>query len=989
MISSPLKQEKKDIISIMTRLTEYALHMEDMENLLIFICTECVSFFNARFCLLRLIDKKGALPVKAFYGIDFHDTTPASLDHGEGIAGQVIMKGTPLIIKDLSLLSSLEGIPYNLNPQTMLCAPLKQGEQTIGTIELFDKKMYSKVVPFNKSDLHIFEPVLRVASLMIHTMELNKIKELSSEEKSEEDLDSFINKIYCPVVIIDTDNRIIKANRFLGPYLNRDINDIIGKDCSDIFFLNEQAHVPTLADIAFKTGKPDIHTFQGMFRGYPLCTRTTIYPVFDKSGKVEKAIIYIVDITEAMTYQDAILPLFNEVVQTKEYLESIIVNSADAIITTDTQGIVTSWNKGAEMIYGFTHKEAFAHFLPTVIDYMWEREKKWLEKIRSYATTKSRETIRQRKDGSLIEVSITESPILDTSGEVIGFCTISRDITEQKRIENALRRRNLELSRLFFINNVMRSTLEIDKVLKMTLTVVTMDDGLGYNRGIIFLVDEHERVLRGKTGIGPSSCSEAHRIWHSLPKESNTLEQVISNIIKDKNEHNTEFDKFCQEITIPLNRDTVLARSVKERRPFNIADVSKETAVDHELREKLSTEAFAVVPLITRNATAGLLWVDNLFNKKPISEEDFQFLIGFADSVASTLENAQLFEQVRMARSELERIFASISDMMYINDKDCTIIQINQAVIDRIKKPAEEIIGKKCYHIFHKQDTPWTECPHMETLRTGQSHIEEVVDPVLGGTFVVTISPIFDSTGNLTGTVHISRDVTELHNMRDKLIKTERKAALGEMAAQVAHEIRNPLTPIGGFARRLEKKLNGELKDYANIIVHEVSRLEYILKHTLSFVHESRLDKSTIDINDLVNDAVNLLKNEIKRRDNHLSLSLFHEALFVEIDRNRIKEALINIITNANEATENGTITISLAKEKEHVIISIQDSGKGIKQENINRIFDPFFTTRVSGTGLGLAITNRIIEEHKGIIKVSSIAGRGTKFAVYLPLKEA
>src|SRR4030042_3427987 len=126
----------------------------------------------------------------------------------------------------------------------------------------------------------------------------------------------------------------------------------------------------------------------------------------------------------------------------------------------------------------------------------------------------------------------------------------------------------------------------------------------------------------------------------------------------------------------------------------------------------------------------------------------------------------------------------------------------------------------------------------------------------MGGTFIMSSSPIVDATGQFIGTVNIMSDITELKNLRERVIKTERMAALGEVAARVAHEIRNPLVSLGGFARRLEKKLEGNLKEYADIVANEVLKLEGILNEILGFVKETRLNKETVNSGKLLEDVV-------------------------------------------------------------------------------------------------------------------------------------
>ncbi|RJQ52105.1 MAG: GAF domain-containing protein [Nitrospiraceae bacterium] len=674
-----------------------------------------------------------------------------------------------------------------------------------------------------------------------------------------------------------------------------------------------------------------------------------------------------------------------EVTQTKDYLKSLIDNSADAIILSDLDGMITSWNKGAEIIYGFREDEVIGQFLPMVPAFLTEEEKAFMEKIRQKETLRNIETIRQTKNGRLIEVSLTLSPILDIAGNTTGISGISRDISEKKMVEKELVRKNQELSRLFFVNSVVRSTLELDKLLKMVLTVVTMGDGLGFNRAILFLVDDSRNMLNGIMGVGPAGPEEAKDIWLSM--EGKSLGAIIEDIEKGPVYLDSYLDRLSQNLNIGLETDCILSRCIKEKRPFNIQNAKAEPLVTPYMIQMTGAESFGIVPLVSRDKVIGLIWVDNLFTGKPIRDEDLQFLMGFSSHIASAIENARLFENESLARVELKNIFESISDMVYFTDNDFTIRRINQAVVKRIGKPEEEIVGKKCYEIFHGTSEPWEACPHAKSVKFRKSFVGEIEDPYLGATFVVSNSPIMDSTGNIAGTVHISRDITELRTLRERVTHSERMAALGELAARVAHEIRNPLISIGGFARRLEKKLSDDTAEYARIIVNEVTRLENILKEILGFVKSSRINRARVDINELVDNVIGFVSPLISERQNTLVKELSGDSLISAIDPDRIKEALLNIVTNASQATEHGTITIKTGIEDNEAVIELSDTGCGIKPEDLKNIFNPFFTTKPQGTGLGLAVTHKIIQEHNGKIKVESAWGCGTSFRIYLPLE--
>jgi signal transduction histidine kinase len=240
------------------------------------------------------------------------------------------------------------------------------------------------------------------------------------------------------------------------------------------------------------------------------------------------------------------------------------------------------------------------------------------------------------------------------------------------------------------------------------------------------------------------------------------------------------------------------------------------------------------------------------------------------------------------------------------------------------------------------------------------------------------------------------RDVIEeLNHAQKRLIEQEKFRSLGEMTANIAHEIKNPLVIIGGFAKRLAKKLYLDRTEnrYVDIIIKEVSRLEAVLNEILDYVKETHAPREICNMNDCIDEILYLFssvptweKIEIeKKTDINLPTIL--------CDIQQIKQVFINIIVNAYEAMHGfGKIIIqieqTMLENNPFLVVSITDTGGGIDPAVIDDIFNPFFTTKEKGTGLGLAISNRIIMNHLGRIEVKNMAGKGATFFVYLPLNE-
>ena len=244
----------------------------------------------------------------------------------------------------------------------------------------------------------------------------------------------------------------------------------------------------------------------------------------------------------------------------------------------------------------------------------------------------------------------------------------------------------------------------------------------------------------------------------------------------------------------------------------------------------------------------------------------------------------------------------------------------------------------------------------------------------------------------------LNRDLAEsletLKHLQGKLVEAEKLSALGRLTADVAHEIRNPLTAIGGFAKRLEKRLpeNTAEKEYAKIVVKEVVRLERILRDTLTFSREARYHLQSADMNGLL--AQEEAKFDGICREKRL-LFVVRQAPGLPlciVDEDQIRQALDNLLTNAIDAmTDGGTLTLATRTACEngtyYVVIDVSDTGPGISPDLVKRIFEPFYTTKEigQGTGLGLSICKKIMEEHRGSIRVSTAPGGGAMFSLFLP----
>jgi len=248
-----------------------------------------------------------------------------------------------------------------------------------------------------------------------------------------------------------------------------------------------------------------------------------------------------------------------------------------------------------------------------------------------------------------------------------------------------------------------------------------------------------------------------------------------------------------------------------------------------------------------------------------------------------------------------------------------------------------------------------------------------------------------DNKGDPIAIVTTCEDITERKEMQKQLLRSERLAGIGELAAGIAHEIRNPLGNISSSAQLcLNKfKLNDDLKQFLEIILRNSRNANKIIKELLDFANPRSISLKSGNINEIITDVIKLASPRCLESKVKIEIDKDNEIPEIMMDRKWLEQAFLNFILNAKDSMSNGGFlhvkTLSDPEKKEIKII-FSDTGEGISKENMKKIFDPFFTTKDNGVGLGLSLVHQIISAHNGMINVNSTIGKGTRFQIMLPV---
>lgn len=346
-------------------------------------------------------------------------------------------------------------------------------------------------------------------------------------------------------------------------------------------------------------------------------------------------------------------------------------------------------------------------------------------------------------------------------------------------------------------------------------------------------------------------------------------------------------------------------------------------------------------------------------------------------------------QSIMDTRSHTETVMESMVDGIITIDNDEKITEINSAAIS-IMGLSKEVVDTNYKKLFARNDKVINILE--ETLNSSKNFIGYEVDFIRSDDTIVPISvstSMLHNNQDILGLVVVFKDLSENKAFEDCVSRVDRLAAVGELAAGVAHEIRNPLSAISGSVQILLDELPKENSSrvFGDIVLKEIERLNVVIEDLLYFSKPSKHYVTCINPNELVENALFLLLPSLKKETVVLDTHLDETIGSICVDTQLIKQVLVNLLLNAIQALpkEGGKILVSTQEGIQGIEIIINDNGKGINKKDLPKIFDPFFTTKDTGTGLGLAVSNKIIEIHQGYIGAESMVGVGSTFTIYLP----
>ncbi|MBN1382024.1 MAG: PAS domain S-box protein [Deltaproteobacteria bacterium] len=363
-------------------------------------------------------------------------------------------------------------------------------------------------------------------------------------------------------------------------------------------------------------------------------------------------------------------------------------------------------------------------------------------------------------------------------------------------------------------------------------------------------------------------------------------------------------------------------------------------------------------------------------------------LIGFSGIVMLLL--AQGYQSTKTSLSRIKAFSDSLVDHMPIGliaiDQKGAVISINQSAENILYLSASEVLNKEASEVLPMFIKDLT-----QELKTGGRVIEKELDCPAGGQFIrldVVAAILEEEDGAFMGYVILFRDITEVQQLKREIARTQRLASIGSLASGIAHEIRNPLSSIKGFATYFRERYRDvpEDRNTADIMVREVERLNRVITQLLTFTRPLSLEKKRQSLQPIISHSLKLIERQTKEKNITIKTDVPAGVREVLIDKDAMEQALLNLFLNAVEAMDaGGVLSVSLTDTDAVIRIEIADTGRGIEEKDLERLFDLYFTTKQAGTGLGLPIVQKIMDAHDGDIKIAGEPGRGTIVTLLLP----
>jgi len=449
--------------------------------------------------------------------------------------------------------------------------------------------------------------------------------------------------------------------------------------------------------------------------------------------------------------------------------------------------------------------------------------------------------------------------------------------------------------------------------------------------------------------------------------------------------------------------------AAKTRAPLLINDAPGDPRFDPD-SDDLATQSALIVPLVIKDKLIGVMEAINK-RKGPFAKEDLDLLLSMSASVTVALENARLFNDLHAAyqqveanqkelqatTSTLQALFDGITDGLYIVNRQWRLVAVNRGRAHQASAEPSALVNQICFRSLYGRDASCPNCQVSTTISSGRGSQWTERLRSKSGLFTeweLATYPICDHAGQIAQIIVLRQEVTAQRRLETSLAQAEKLAAVGQLAAGVAHEINNPLTAIIANAQFLTQDLppDDDTHQSAELIARAGKRAARVVRRLLDFARQEEIERQPVDVNASLRESLTLLEHQFNTANIQVITLLEPGLPSISANADHIQSIWLNLLVNAKDALTNQAgerkIELHSCRRGDQIEVSVVDNGPGIPPEQVPHIFHPFYTTKSpgKGTGLGLSTSYRTAEQHGGRIDVISEPGQGTAFIVRLPI---